>query len=148
MFKVFFVLMALLSSLNALASPEVCPVPQGFSVSIQASKQAMDAKVFGVRKETLQKGLRSDKTREEWITNLLNEIVDEVYSDEGFLDSDIYAFYRGELCFVNSQVKDKIISIDFNQARPLLLDCEKSEEKPICALKVVHQLTGIPLEEK
>ena len=98
--------------------------------------------------ETLQKGLRSDKTREEWITNLLNEIVDEVYSDEGFLDSDIYAFYRGELCFVNSQVKDKIISIDFNQARPLLLDCEKSEEKPICAMKVVHQLTGIPLEEK
>ena len=29
-----------------------------------------------------------------------------------------------------------------------LLDCEKSEEKPICAMKVVHQLTGIPLEEK
>ncbi|MGJ4748451.1 hypothetical protein ACQV5M_18975, partial [Leptospira sp. SA-E8] len=136
-------LILLFLSVNAFAAEDICPFPAGVQASIGASKQAIAAKNSGVSKEDLLKKIPQGIE----VSRLLTEIVQEVY-DFPTLRPEVYAAYRFNLCLVATKYPEQVSEIKFSDAHALLQKCESiSEEgaRPPCAMRVVHTISGIPL---
>lgn len=133
-----------LGSLPAMASETLCPLPIGINASIGAAKEAIAAKEAGTPKADLLKKITQGPDNP--VGQLLKDIVNEVY-DHPTLRPEVYAAYRFEHCFVSQQHPTEVASIQFAEAYPLLHKCElvtPEGARPPCAMKVVHQLTGVP----
>lgn len=136
----------LLASATASAAPLQCLWPEGFKLSVQAPKEAVAARNSGVSKEALLAATQKT-AREAWMTDLLTSIVHEVY-DYPVLPAQSYAAYRFELCFL-SQQHEGLAAPDFAAAHGLLMQCPDTQDKEqaLCAMKVAHTVTGIPVAE-
>ncbi|HQS59830.1 MAG TPA: hypothetical protein PLU16_15375 [Gallionellaceae bacterium] len=129
---------------SCLAAESLCPFPRGLQITTQATKEAVNFKNAGIPKSELLSKL--PKGQEDWVYKLLNEIVDEVYSYPT-LKPEVYGAYRFEHCFISSKYPSEISKVVFSQAHPRLIKCEEilvEKERTLCAINVVHDVSGIP----
>lgn len=129
----------------AFASDDICPIPVGMQAAIGAAKEAVAAKNSGISRADLLKKVPEDSDSK-WLSRLLTEIIQEVY-DYPVLRAEVYAAYRFEVCFVAQNHPDRLSSIKFADAHPLLEKCAllpQEGARPPCAMRVVHTVSGIP----
>ncbi|MDO5666615.1 MAG: hypothetical protein Q4G44_02195 [Alcaligenaceae bacterium] len=113
--------------------------------SVEITKQAIQARRNGQTKEMLENHIPSVASRLPWAAQLMQSIVDEVYSTQETLDPEIHAAYRMEVCFILNQHPDAENSLSYAQAYPLLRTCVSDDMglQTRCSMSVAHKVSGI-----
>lgn len=138
-----FFALTLLSSLTI--ATELCPMPLGVQIAIQASQQAIEARNLGKNKNELLAGIAKDDEKS-WIRVILLEMVDEVY-DFPPLSNDVYSAYRFEKCLILNRDDVGFEKIIYKNVYPYLEKCQLlsgKKERSTCAMKALHISSGIP----
>lgn len=124
-----------------------CPLPEGMRESVMFTKKAVQARLNGQAKDTLESNISLPAPQQTWFGPIKKAILQEVYAMPAALEADVHAMYRMEVCFLLDQHPDAELSLNFDLAYPLLKACElkdKGRQQIQCSMDVAHKITGIP----